>query len=103
MPTALKLLFTEYQPCQKLVFSQTSLFVLFEVNTIIKSKYPGILDKMTTEQNLNCYSRYVCFFFFFNISFQIELELAFLIAFSYGTDILTGKKTQTKHGCRKQK
>ena len=34
-------------------------FVLSEVNIIIKSKYPasGILDKLTTGQNLNCYSR----------------------------------------------
>ena len=33
-------------------------FVLSEVNIIIKKKYPtsGILDKLTTGQNLNCYS-----------------------------------------------
>ena len=40
-------------------FSQTSLFVPFEVNITIKSKYSGscILNKLTTGQNLNCYSR----------------------------------------------
>ena len=34
-------------------------FVLSEVNVIIKSKYPapGILDKLTTGQNFNGYSR----------------------------------------------
>ena len=34
-------------------------FVLSEVNIIIKRKYPasGILDKLTTGQNLNSYSR----------------------------------------------
>ena len=34
-------------------------FVLSEVNIIIQRKYPasGILDKLTTGTNFNCYSR----------------------------------------------
>ena len=51
-------------------FSQTSLFVPFEVNITIKSKYSasGILKKLTTGQNLNRYSRwkfFLCYLFFF--------------------------------------
>ena len=78
-------------------FSQTSLFVPFEVNITIKSKYSasGILDKLTTGQNLNRYSRWnflSCYLFIF-----LSERTCILDSFQVNknrTNMLTGKKNQ---------